>query len=433
MVITSGVAMPKYITKIRRKWYAVLDVPKDLRAIFGVSRLKQTLNTDSQALAELRVLPIIDKWKHELALARDPANSGNQLLDSVVRVRQDAQRLKGEGFDEHDIQWIHEDIAYGRSWDNERGEFVTDDIPLADSVSVVHGTGILLAEHVEEHLESKDSTDKSKDMARSAILGFCKEFALAEDVTERGVEKWIIRTMEQGRKLSYASIVKDMSAIKTYWKWLKRHKSVSVPYPFEDVMPPAPNKSSKASLASEIIGFNVADYHKILVAIPAADTNLRYLVILGAHTGCRIEELCSMRTSEVAFDRFQVVDAKTKAGMRTVPLHDDIKQLVAQLVDTSTDGYLICGESDNNKYKKRSHAAGKRFGRLKTKLGYRRNQVFHSWRHSMTTQLENAERPLSQIQRIIGHTVTGGITFATYSDGLAFETSKEIINLVSWK
>ena len=87
----------------------------------------------------------------------------------------------------------------------------------------------------------------------------------------------------------------------------------------------------------------------------------------------------------------------------------------------------------NNKYKKRSHAAGKRFGRLKTKLGYRRNQVFHSWRHSMTTQLENAERPLSQIQRIIGHTVTGGITFATYSDGLAFETSKEIIKLVSWK
>ena len=107
----SGVVMPKYITKIRRKWYAVLDVPKDFRATFGVSRLKQTLNTDSQALAELRVLPIIDKWKHGLALARDPANSGNQLLDIVVKVRQDAQRLKAQGLDDRDIQWIHEDVA----------------------------------------------------------------------------------------------------------------------------------------------------------------------------------------------------------------------------------------------------------------------------------------------------------------------------------
>ena len=422
--------MPKYITKIRRKWYAVLDVPKDFRATFGVSRLKQTLNTDSQALAELRVLPIIDKWKHGLALARDPANSGNQLLDIVVKVRQDAQRLKAQGLDDHDIQWIHEDVAMSEAL-GDKNDY-SGDHSLANAVSVVHGTGILLAEHVEEHLDSKDSTDKSKDMARSAILGFCKEFTLAEDVTERGVEQWIIRTMEQGRKLSYASIVKDMSAIKTYWKWLKRHKSVSVPYPFEDVMPPAPNKSSKASLDRKIIGFNVADYHKILAAIPAADTNLRYLVILGAHTGCRIEELCGMKTSDVAFDRFQVVDAKTEAGMRTIPLHDDIKQLMAQLVDTSTDGYLICGESDDNKYKKRSHAAGKRFGRLKTKLGYKRNQVFHSWRHSMTTQLENAKRPLSEIQRIIGHTVSG-MTFSRYSDGLAFETSKEIINLIDWR
>jgi hypothetical protein len=50
----------------------------------------------------------------------------------------------------------------------------------------------------------------------------------------------------------------------------------------------------------------------------------------------------------------------------------------------------------------------------------------------MTTQLENAERPLTQIQRVIGHTVSG-MTFARYSDGLAFETSKEIINLVDWR
>ena len=426
--------MPKYYEKRRQKYYAVLDVPKALREHLGVSRrFVKSLQTDSESIARIRVLPVIAKWKWEIALAKASGNSGDHLLDSVVRVRQDAQRLKGEGFDEHDIHWIHEDVAYSRSWDNERGGFVNDNIPLADAVSVVHGSGVLLVEHIEEHLDGKECTEKSKDMAEKTLLAFCKEFVRAEEVTERRVRDWIIRTMEQERKLSYATIKRDISSIKVYWKWLKRYKSLDVAYPFEDILPPAPSKNSKSKSSVDIIGFSIADYHKILSAVPDRDRNLRNLIILGAHTGCRIEELCALKLKDVSSDRFQIVSAKTYSGLRTVPIHADITQLVAELVDTSADGYLIEGESDNNKYKRRSGSIGKRFGRLKNDLGYKRNQVFHSWRHSMTTQLENAERPLSQIQRIIGHTVSGGITFATYSDGLAFETSKDIINHVSWK
>ena len=425
--------MPKFYEKRRQKYYAVLDVPKALRERLGVSRrFVKSLQTDSESIARIRVLPVIAKWKQEIALAKASGNSGNQLLDSVVRVRQDAQRLKGEGFDEHDIQWIHEDIAYGRSWDNERGEFVTDDIPLADAVSVVHGSSLLLAEHIEEHLDGKDCTVKSKDMAKTTLLAFCKEFLHAEDVTERRVRDWIIRTMEQERKLSYNTIKRDMSSIKVYWRWLKRYKSLDTAYPFEDILPPVPNKNSKSKSSIDIIGFSIPDYHKILGAVPDKDRNLRNLIILGAHTGCRLDELCALKLEDVSFDRFQIVDAKTNAGLRTVPIHAAITQLVAELMDTSADGYLIDGESDNNQYNSRSGGIGHRFSRLKTKLGYKRNQVFHSWRHSMTTQLENAERPLSQIQRIIGHTVSG-MTLSRYSDGLAFDTSKEIINLVSWK
>jgi|TARA_B110000238_G_scaffold96780_1_gene105585 integrase len=425
--------MPKFYEKRRQKYYAVLDVPKALREQLGVSRrFVKSLQTDSESIARIRVLPVIAKWKQEIVLAKASGNSGNQLLDSVVRVRQESQRLKGEGFDEHDIQWIHEDVAYSRSWDNERGEFVTDDIPLADAVSVVHGSSLLLAEHIEEHLDGKDCTAKSKDMAKTTLLAFCKEFLHAEDVTERRVRDWIIRTMEQERKLSYNTIKRDMSSIKVYWRWLKRYKSLDTAYPFEDILPPVPNKNSKSKSSIDIIGFSITDYHKILGAVPDKDRNLRNLIILGAHTGCRLDELCALKLEDVSFDRFQIVDAKTNAGLRTVPIHAAITQLVAELVDTSADGYLIDGESDNNQYNSRSGGIGHRFSRLKTKLGYKRNQVFHSWRHSMTTQLENAERPLSQIQRIIGHTVSG-MTLSRYSDGLAFDTSKEIINLVSWK
>ena len=275
---------------------------------------------------------MIAKWKREIALARASDSSGNHLLDSVVRVRQDAQRLKSEGFDEHHIQMIHEDIAYSRSWDDERGGFVTDNISLADAVSVVHGNSLLLAEHIEEHLGEKDCTEKSKDMAEKTLLAFCKEFSRSEEVTERRVRDWIIRTMEQERKLSYATIKRDISSIKVYWKWLKRYKSLDVAYPFEDILPPAPSKNSKNKSSIDIIGFSIADYHEILSAVPDSDRNLRNLIILGAHTGCRIEELCALKLKDVSSDRFQIVDAKTNSGLRTVPIHNAITQLIAEVV-----------------------------------------------------------------------------------------------------
>ena len=423
--------MPKFYEKRRQKYYAVLDVPKALREQLGISRrFVKSLQTDSESIARIRVLPVIAKWKQEIALAKASGSSGNELLDTVIKVRQDTQRLKAQGLDNWEIQMAQEDVAMDAAL-GEKNDY-SGDHSLANAVSIVHGDSILLAEHIEEHLENKDSTPKSKDMARTALIAFAKEFPLAEAVTERGVRDWIIRTMERERKLSYSTIKREVSPIKMYWKWLRRYKGLDAPNPFGDVLPPAPNKNSKSKSSIDVIGFSVSDYHKILEAVPERDRNLRNLIVIGAHTGCRIEELCSLRTEDVLSDRVQLVDAKTKAGLRTIPIHNAIIQLVAELVDTSTDGYLISGEKPDNKYAKRSSGIGKRFGRLKTKLGYGRNQVFHSWRHSMTTQLENAERPLNQIQRVIGHTVSG-MTFARYSDGLAFETSKEIINLVDWR
>jgi len=96
--------MPKFYEKRRQKYYAVLDVPKAFREQLGVSRrFVKSLQTDSESIARIRVLPVIAKWKQEIALAKASGNSGNHLLDSVVKVRQDAQRLKAKGFDDHDI------------------------------------------------------------------------------------------------------------------------------------------------------------------------------------------------------------------------------------------------------------------------------------------------------------------------------------------
>ena len=103
---------------------------------------------------------------------------------------------------------------------------------------------------------------------------------------------------------------------------------------------------------------------------------------------------------------------------------------MTRLIDTTEDEYLFGGLTFN-KYNKRSNAIGKRFGRLKTKLGYGRVHVFHSFRYGFSGQLENAMIQETQASRLTGHKVHG-MTYGLYSDGLAFERLKEVIEHINW-
>ncbi len=63
--------MSTYLQKRRRRWYAVLEIPKPLRPRFGRPRFVQSLETDSRTVAERRVLPVVVAWKKEIATARN--------------------------------------------------------------------------------------------------------------------------------------------------------------------------------------------------------------------------------------------------------------------------------------------------------------------------------------------------------------------------
>ena len=152
---------------------------------------------------------------------------------------------------------------------------------------------------------------------------------------------------------------------------------------------------------------------------------------MAAHTGARIEELCSLKLEQVLADRFKIEDAKTEAGWRIIPIHDDIKQLVACLKDESTGGYLISGLTFNQ-YQDRSNAIGKRFGRLKTSLGYGNDYVFHSFRKGLARQLEAHGVPENVSARLLGHEIST-MTYGLYSGGLPFEVLHEAIMKVSFR
>ena len=144
-----------------------------------------------------------------------------------------------------------------------------------------------------------------------------------------------------------------ISACRGYWNYLEDYKGLTLAAPFNKVLPSKSKKQTKADVESKRKAFRVTDYHKLLAGCSEKDRMLTALIKLAAYTGCRIEELCSLKIENVQDDKFEVVFAKSEAGWRTIPIHKNIKGLVAKLVDVADGEYLISGLSFN-KYGDRS-------------------------------------------------------------------------------
>ena len=172
--------------------------------------------------------------------------------------------------------------------------------------------------------------------------------------------------------------------------------------------------------------FEPGDIVKLLNgAVAREDSELADLIRLAMYSGARREELCSLKIEHVKGDQFEIVDAKTAAGVRTVPIHSELQQVMARLLDESKDGYVLA-KLAVNKYGNRGDALGKRFTRLKRAMGFGDRHVFHSIRGTVITMLERAGVPEGTVQDIVGHersTLTG----STYSGKSTLEMRREAL------
>ena len=419
--------MPKYLQKRRRQWYAILEIPKILRQQLGRPRFVQSLETESLSVAEKKVLPVIVGWRRQIDLARGAdIGTDDELLATVMRVRQDTQRAKVDGRELAELQMAQEEVAMMEALGPNNDYSGSD--KLFNAVSIAHGKTHLLREHVEEFLASRDVAPKTTDMQRRDLGLFADKFQYAHDATRPKVMDWVNVTLGAEQNLSLGTRSRMISAARVYWDYLEKNKGLTIPSPLHKVLPPKPKKKTKAMIEAQRKAFRVSDYHKLLAS--CADDTLKDLITLAAYTGCRIEELCILKLENVSDDKIEIVDAKSEAGWRTIPIHQHIAQTVSRLVPTSTDGYLLSGLTFN-KYGNRSNAIGKSFGRLKKQVGYGESYVFHSFRKGFATQLENANIPVNVSARLMGHEVQGQ-TFGNYSDGLALKGLRDAINHVDW-
>ena len=158
---------------------------------------------------------------------------------------------------------------------------------------------------------------------------------------------------------------------------------------------------------------------------------LAELILLGMYTGCRINELCSLKIEDVGPDYFQIQTGKTEASTRCLPIHLDIKQLVERLVQKSTDGYFLNGFSCTNSEDICSKAISKKFGHHKRAMVFGEVHTFHSFRPTFITRMMNAEADSTLAKKLVGHK-TQDITWGTYADDADWEKKLELTELVKY-
>lgn len=393
-----------------RTYFAYLDVPSDVRPKLNRRVFRQTLQTDSLSVAKRRAAPLIAQWKAEISRLREEPNHNDAKYwrDALRRTQDSKQRaLIMEQIDmaAWNIGALNvEHIGDPPSSDPEAQRFYAE----------ATGASVSTAEHLDEWINSAQVKDKTARMRRATIERMVSKFENLQDVSRKEVRRWVTELVAE---LKPASVKRMMSDCRSYWAYLAAIEAVpedSAPF---DRLGLKVKSSSWQPYAPE-------EAAKLLKAAKG-NTQLADLIRLAMYSGARREELCGLKIAQVKDHYFEILDAKTEAGIRKVPVHRQLTRTIKRLVKDSKDGYLLSGLKPNRNGD-RGDILGKRFTRLKNEFGFDERHVFHSFRGTVITMLERAGVPEGTVQDIVGH-ARSTLTGSTYSGKSTFEMRRDAL------
>lgn len=407
----------KHAEKKHNTWYAALTIPEDAREALGKRRFYQSTQTGDAAKAAPRIAMLVAKWQGEIAKARaqqpDPKDTfWESLRRDYLAAKDDAAAMV--------IQDIAEaEAAKAADPDEARRlfTFTTDQ------------QGTLMAPLVIEWKATLKLAQKTIDQQHRDVVRMAEHFVSVEALKPQAVKAWTDRLIESGT--TAASLERIMNGCRSLWRYLLDSHTVPMDTadPFAGAFRIATKKAMRNTVDRQ--AFTPEEVAKVYQrASEDGDAPLASLVALGAYSGCRIEELCALTTKDCTDGAFTIRDAKTQAGIRQVPIHPAVSALVKALVKASTDGYLVPSTAAG-KYGVRSDPLSKRFGRLKTSLGFGPGHVFHSIRKTVATLLEQAGVVEGVAADILGHD-KATMSYGLYSAGSSMKQKAEGLSKVAY-
>ena len=471
-------------------WYVRLAVPIDVRkAMGGKTVLIQSLKTGLRSEAMNRRLSILSDWKAAFEAARKKRELPEDWQTSVISQLQQfdqfatdqKRKLIGEtvpdlpaadpkmlakmlakmmadpGLVEIITTLVKTKMANGLTGDLQHEDTLANMFKRMVPLQLMRRHQFTAQQRAELEALTKDpSSYKSKSPINKARLAIFREHRQGRAIAaktidqqeskleklsdflkagERSLDFDAVSAWLDSLKLTSKTLTQYLLAGSVFWRWAMKHdvrwredfKDRANPFENHDL----PQVRGKAKTDAQRKDFNLEDICKLHAAASiGGHASLADLILLGTYTGARIEELCQLKVEHViepdGIKSFDIVDSKTAAGIRSVPIHPALATLVDRLVVQSKDGYLVPSDS-KNKYGIRSDALSKAFGRLKEAQGFGSQHVFHSIRKTVVTQLHRADVRSELIAELIGHE-TGTVTFDIYSQGATTAQKLEAIS-----
>lgn len=447
--------MSDYLQLRGKTWYAVLDVPKDVRDIIGKTKFKQSLKTHSRKEAKPLANLLVASWKQQIEIARsqDPnIDTAKLLAEEHRRLRRAWKEARNadkqqaidalNAFYDH-VSELAEDLeARGKVLhvDDYDGPITdtTDAAVLFAQVATNNQTPV--TEHLDKWLSVAGIKPFTAYEYRNTINALAERHKFLQDITKVEARDWINKLSEGGN--SRDTISKKFAALRGYWQWLMDQgyieKADTTPW---DGLKPKANKQRSSKARRKSIPDEIAAKFLLQVKLNSEHFPDDYPVaLIMAATGLRLEEACSLTVGDVAVKDdvvwLDISKAKTAAGERFVPIiHADTQALIKERLKDRKRSDMLFSTMRQNNLGQYSPAVSKRYGRRLKRLGLPSEDVkgvvgAHSWRHRAVTKARQAGMPMENITIFIGH-VSKDVTNKNYLTELQRAQLVEIAKVIT--
>jgi integrase len=468
-------------------WHVRLAIPEDVQHAFGFRKvLTRSLGTSNKGQAQLLKAEHILTWKALIKQARQGAPLPNDWAEQITDVWQQldddvashAVSLVGQGeYEERDIEidpvWFqHPELVELSSLLATMNDYINgEDSSLEEKIEYKRELANAFKEATPKLFEKrfKDRSPEEEAQLKTAIES-PQEFTVKHPITNSLISSWreFLKTQldkektidshisrvrkiakyltENNMDLSFDSVhsfIKNSGLSKktitnylwsgsNLWDWAKQYnptfkkRQKDNQNPFSGHRLPR-NKAAQGQIRK---AFSRVEIEAIYTAVIQEEkTELSKLITIAAYTGMRLEEIGRIQKDDITYSEnhpysIHIPEAKSEAGIRDVPIHPAIAELIASLVLKSEDSYLIKGKP--NKYGERLGYLSKQFGRIKKKLGFSNEYAFHSIRKTTATELQQAGVDALTLPAILGHEI-GLVTYDIYSNGPSMEQKHDAI------
>ncbi|WP_419830090.1 tyrosine-type recombinase/integrase [Methylobacterium sp.] len=404
----------------------VIRVPPLMRETVGKGKLKETLKTTDVLEAEREKVDVIKRLRASLKGTKTSKVSADLMQEAmeIRRLREAGLLTLGDG-DPEVLGYDPEEAAFDETVDavgREHGHEAAQSF-----AAVALGNSTPLTSLVDRWFAEKDLSIGYKEDIRRALArleawcGRTRTAKTVEAITKRVAGRYIHDQFISDR-VDVKTANKDLSCLRSYWKWLgKRHGTEENPWLGQSLEKP---KQRREAASAKKRPFTDDEVRRLLSGIRSKRE--REFSLMSALSGLRLEEVAGLRVKDCANGSLKVTDAKTPNGLRTIPAHPALSELIARrCAGKAPEGYLFDDLEEQREDSKRDRSApvSQAFTRERRRLGVderaspaqrQSNIDFHSWRRWFVRKaVEGLERGVKgytpwTIANVVGHKVEDG-------------------------